>query len=439
MAITDNDISVPTSLIEACDLYSDPHTLYVFVIDNSYSLAGIHFSDLITEIQNSLRSRAAYIEAIWTPRFFRRWVLTPHRPDETPGLLGGTSDAVEIFNGELKVGITLPIGLFPAAPNPRGRPGVAEVEQQIADAIDAEVYFLLKFLKAFYSAMDLGAASAEQNARDILIPHIKPIGSLFYVNQSKNNEKPLDKEERLLANLEKIVCDMQERGSKAAAALWGADRRDSEAKRLSGLGGDTARGRQRAAPEHAADYRTRLAQLDLLVKYRPAARAVADAQRSIRREIGTAVPLEFEQAFFDIGTPRADGDRMAHPDRKTMPTPVDIVRLARYSAVLLTSIWGSLLYLRPLAEAARAIGKFERLGCRPDPSRGAADIIALYGLRAMADAFYGVDDPALSACLEYAPNEIVGGLAPADVRMLMLPPTPRLLTPGSTHDPRPPT
>ena len=435
MTIIDRNISIPTSPLEACDLYSDPHTLIVFAIDNSHSLNGIHFADLIAQIQNSLRSRAAYLEAIWTPHFFRRWGLTPHRPNETPGLLGGASDAIDIFDGELKVGITLPIGLFPAAPNPRGRPGVAEVEQQIADAIDAEVYFLLKFLKAFYSHPDLGAASAEQNARDILIPHIKPIGSLFYVNQSKNNDKLLDQEELLLANLEKIVCDMQERGSKAAAALWGPDRRDLEAKRLSRLG-DTARGPRRAAPEDTADYRARLAQLDLLVKYRTAARAVADAQRSMRREIGTAEPPEFELAFFAIGTPRADGDRMARPDRMATPTPSDIVRLARYSAVLLTSLWGSLLYLRPLAEAARAIGEFERLGRRPDPSRGAADIIALYGLRAMADAFYGVDDPALSACLEYAPNEIVGELALADVRMLMLPPAPRLLTPGSTHDPR---
>ncbi|WP_156967622.1 hypothetical protein [Methylosinus sp. PW1] len=436
MAIIDHNVSMPRSIFEAKNLISNPHILAIFITGDIDYFKRIKQPELLWHIRQALRPGVTYIEAIWTPDFFKGWTITPHFPDKTPGLLGGASNAIKIFEGNLQVGITLPMALFPAAPNPRGRPGIADVETQISDAIDAEVYFLMRYLKAFYLDPKLGFVSAEKSATATLMRHIEPIRTLFYVDRSKIDKDLLDKEDLALANLDKIVCDMHERGSKAAATLWEADRRDMEARRLSQLGANIAKARQRAVPEDAADYRTRLGQLDLLVKFRLAAHTVANAQRSTRREIGTKTPPTFKEAFGTLRLPKADSDRMANPeldDISVRPTHAEIVRLARHSAVLLTTLWGSLQYLSPLAEAARAIGEFERRGRRPASDRGAAEIIAQYGLRAIAHRFNDVDDPALSACLELLPSKIVSELAPADDQIL--PQIPRLLTPGSTHDP----
>ncbi len=421
MTILDQPPDVPRSKEPTLDLYSDPHVLIIKVYERSGLRERLNFEGLVNAVRSALAPHVADIEAIWTSSFFTRWTVALSRSDGEKD----ASAAVDLLDGQLAATIAFPTALFPATPNARGRPGIAgTLEADIAQATEVCVYFILKFLSGFY-ARKVGRehSLAETQAVGYLQPFLTPLLAFHHLKSR------VPSADRQSADVEQLVEDMRERAPAAVRRLWGENGRKGEAGRLIALGKQTAEsGGRDQDPIENPEFARRIRALELLVRFRSTARAASDAQRGIRRAIGTTDLPSFDEALRQLPYPAEHVEMLARPSDMP-PTLESAVELALDFDIDLTIIFGGQLYLRPMTEAARAVGRHERLGLIPDRTT-AAGIIARYGLRALSGRHPAVQENDANDIIDMLRKKISGELALAADEEL--PRVPRLLDKGPT-------
>jgi hypothetical protein len=343
----------------------DPHVLVVALRPaNALSLP-----PTVDAIREAIRDRVAFLEAIWSRRFFTAWTVASVRePDE--GYVGG---AGEVPVGEhWRAAIVLPVAAA-RAPNRRGRPCSVSglIEAPLWRALAAAVVLADHVLYADLRAQGCDRRSAAALAAERLATAIAPVTGLRYTR-----ETPVRSRGATSSPAASLFTRLREtEGPQALRALLGAR---TNVKALGQAWRLYARAPETDRPPWWHD--AALDEVASLVSILREAGATATAVRDIR-----AAAKKGEAKADDIEADLRDGvvGALARLD-----LPQALALAVRYE-IDISRLYGHHRYAAPLLAAGIAVGAWARRGIKP------ADPLARWGLQAIATAFGGARDPLL--------------------------------------------
>lgn len=354
MLIIDELPQTPKNDAELVTICNDPHSLLVSIIPIATAQNNQIIFDL-DELRAALRHSVEAISAIWSTKFFKRWVVIsgPHRA----GVFGGPIFGIEFANSKAVASIILPAELFPSTANNRGRPGRAGTAEESA-AIASEILFykLSCYLRAYYKKCNPDSPSSHLADQELS----KIAKSLFECYHGVGGE-----------SLFKGIC---ERGSSELTAFLGEDSAQTIKRTL------RKNARMQASVSRCKNYRSESFDdvydlFSLVCKYRNIMIELTDARISFRRVLN------------ETSSPKQALEIQKHADRLVDPEPElsigDIIILAFEFDLDASEAYANRRYLRPLIQAARFLGYRKRHNVAL--TDGACDPIGIYGLIALAN------------------------------------------------------
>ncbi|MBB3999047.1 hypothetical protein [Aureimonas pseudogalii] len=396
---------------------------------------------VVRELNNYISNIASPYFAIWTREFFdpRSPVIDYSTVAEPNAFAIG--DSIPLNGGRCLASIVLPSAFVEAKPNPRGRPGSSSrtnvtsqqvtracitglydpIELGVARAVMVQVYRLVRFIAGHLDAENREVAN--DRAMDALHPYVEPLSAMTFHRGSSG--LGVDDGRSVVT---KILTDMCEEAPAHVAFIYGTQ--DSREMGWAWAKAGKAQPRKlNAKPTDLPQVQDMLAVLQSLVALRLEARVKADAIRRLKREAVKQDKLSVSDTAgegYDVPSDVAEAiGLMRYADR--LPGDAMMVRLAHEFEFDASRLMPTKAYLRPLMEAAMAVGAYER---RVETERS---VLATYGLRAWSRGFYGLSHPACQAALEIAstiPNPLLPALdempemLPVDAEMRRLKSTP---------------
>lgn len=390
-------------------ILGDPHRLRITVSPTGNEILvpddEMH-ARIVREIQEKCQPIFGTFYSIWTPEFFGGLppLINYEKTADTEAY--AEAEFVRLGHGRYKASIWLPAQLIRTQANARGRPkSRGKIVDGPADALAIQFYHTVRYLAGHLDKVKREDALKEaikllHSFAEALTPltHHRPLQNSLSASTPTSQQKTAE-------ILDKLIRDLCEAAPSLLEELYELpDRRSMGMEWLAEGKADSV---TRRTPDLMALPKVRelTKRLEMLVHLRLEAGWMSDNIRTQRRSAfaedkrkssnqkqGYFIPSEVRDA---IGLTR-------HPER--LPDEAAAVRLAFDFEFDPSIIMPTKAYLRPMFEAAMALGAFEK---RRQTERSP---LATYGLRAWANNFYGLSHPACVAALQirdHLPAELI--------------------------------
>lgn len=403
--------------VDDIDPALDPHRLQVTIMPAREGVVLTHeqIGPLVAEARQVVMRFEPTLESIWTPAFFRSG---PHYNIENafrPGAFG-LDRCHPIADGTCLITVTMATAKIAATPNRRGRPGVhGTLSDPYLAALSMHTRRTIQYLKGCYSVA--GDADPDAKAFELLEAHALPLAPLHHhwrdkVRNGSGGAKKADAEIDIAMRL---TYDMSKKGSSRLAKLYPGGQHRQVLRADEQAGAAEASGNRRVGVGDLPGVKWRVMEFDGLVDLRIASHHAARADEELKRQMNHQDASDRHAGAGYVLDPEERRKRGLVSASTRLPGGRLAVWLAHEYEVNAYDLIADRAWLRPVTAAAVALGAYERRGEKP------SDPYAVYGLKAWAAGFRGLQAEECLAAMEMCPS-LPADLVPADDELPTLEP-----------------
>jgi hypothetical protein len=360
---------LPTFMVRTGnEILVDPHVLVIAAgpLNNADYLEAKNnnknfMQQLIDDVFIVHRDSFSKLDFVSGPTFYRGWTVDVLSPQEWRNIIADGAAVRPVFSGRFKSSIVFPAQLWPAAPNPRGRPNasVHPIEGPIRAAAFAHVYLMHRYHCGWLGRGGRYGKEVRNKASDLLADLLQPSIELAELDIPK-----VPREDINVARREQLVKVSNESGPSFLCHLYA-----NKDPKFAGL--EMARQGSRDAVEFdnleiATSWIQLKREWTTLVTAWRRAKDVRKAQENARRDMKLG-QLTIDEALPVVGMGLSDlhqlgGVRVTDGSVSLQ----DMAALAWRYEIDITWAFPKFAWARPISLAFAASGALSRRGLRPD-------------------------------------------------------------------------